>query len=146
MKFLWSIFKYNFTRFFNNTKNELQIENLTQNNSFCAYAITATIKKKGKKWLLPINLTLFFLGLLFLIADDYIQLHTISNTIRVVMIVLASLFFIFKFDAWNLRNDKNILKLMYIVSASFVGGFVCITYIFLIAYENIVAYSFWRGF
>ena len=147
MNFLWSIFKCNFTRFFPKSNDDgLQIGYSTQDNSFCANVIVTTVKRKSKKWLLPVNLTLFLLGLLFLIADDYIQLHTISNTIHILMIVAASAFFVLKFDAWKLSNDKNILKLMYIVCASFVGGLVCITYIFLIAYENIAAYHFWRGF
>ena len=146
MNFLWSIFKCNFTRFFPKSNDNDLIGYTAQDDSFCVNAITATVKRKGKKWILPVNLTLFILGLLFLIADDYIQLHTISNTIHILMIVAASVFFVLKFDAWKLSNDKNILKLMYIVCASFVGGLVCITYVFLIAYENIAAYYFWRGF
>ena len=39
----------------------------------------------------------------------------------------------------ELKDEKNILKLMYIVSMAFCGGYAALTYIFLILYENIVA-------
>ena len=52
---------------------------------------------------------------------------------------------ILKFDAWKVQDDKNILKLMYIGGMNFFGGYASITYIFLIIYENIVAYSAWGG-
>lgn len=34
---------------------------------------------------------------------------------------------------------------MYIVGVGFSGGYAAITYLFLVTYENIVAYSDWRG-
>ena len=55
------------------------------------------------------------------------------------------MFFVLKFDAWKIKDHKNILKLMYIVGVGFSGGYAAITYLFLVIYENIVAYSDWRG-
>lgn len=146
MDFLWTIFKWSFLRFFpTSNAYELPTDDTPRGASFCASAIAVTVKRQGKKWLLPVNLTLFLLGALFLIVDDYIQVHTLSSAIHVVAIAAASVFFVLKFDAWKLKHDQNLLKLTYIVFASFLGGFVCITYFFLIVYENIAAYAFWRG-
>ena len=46
--------------------------------------------------------------------------------------------------AWKLKDHKNVLKLMYILSIGFSGGYTTVVYVFLVIYENIVAYSDWR--
>lgn len=146
MKNLLYIFKWNFIRFFSKSNdNEWLSENTSTDNSFCAKAITAIVKRKGAKWLLPVNLTLFLLGLFFVVADDYIQAHTLSFVIHIICIALVCIFMILKFDAWKVNDNKNILKLMYIFCMSITGGYASLTYIFLIIYENIIAYGSWGG-
>lgn len=144
MKDLFFIFKWNFKRFFSKSSTQEWLSESTSiENSFCANSIIATVKKEGVKWLLPINLTLFLLGLFLVIADDYIQVHALSFVVRFICIAVSCVFMILKFDAWRLNNDKNLLKLMYIFCMGVTGGYASLTYIFLIIYENIVAYGSW---
>lgn len=146
MKELFHIFKWNYKRFFSNRKEtEWLEEHYSENHSYCTNAISSILKKHGKRWLLPVNITLFLLGLLFLIAGDFLQACTQSFWLSFSSIVVACIFMILKFDAWKVQEDKSILKLMYIGGMNFFGGYASITYIFLIIYENIVAYSAWGG-
>lgn len=72
MKELFHIFKWNYKRFFSNRKEtEWLEEHYSENHSYCTNAISSILKKHGKRWLLPVNITLFLLGLLFLIAGDF---------------------------------------------------------------------------
>ncbi|MBQ2967395.1 MAG: hypothetical protein IJE10_04635, partial [Clostridia bacterium] len=115
MKELFHIFKWNYKRFFSNRKEtEWLEEHYSENHSYCTNAISSILKKHGKRWLLPVNITLFLLGLLFLIAGDFLQACTQSFWLSFSSIVVACIFMILKFDAWKVQDDKNILKLMYI--------------------------------
>lgn len=145
MKDLLYIFKCNYMRFFTSSHDREWFAEASSDISFCANAITDTVKRKGKGWLLPVNLTLFLLGLFLVIADDYIQMHTLSVFVHMICIAAVCFFMILKFDAWRISDNKNILKLMYIFCMSVSGGYASLTYIFLIIYENIVAYGSWGG-
>jgi len=138
MKDLMNIFKWNYKRFFCPGKSPWT-ETHCANQSYCANAISSMLQKHGKGWLLPVNIVLFLLGLIFLIADDALLANSQSAVLSITGIALACVFMVLKFDAWKLKNEKNILKLMYIVSMAFCGGYAALTYIFLILYENIVA-------
>jgi len=79
------------------------------------------------------------------IADNYIHTHTMSFIVHIICVVIVCTFLVLKFDAWKVNDNKSILKLMYIFSMSVSGGNASLTYIFLIVFENIVAYGSWGG-
>lgn len=146
IKNLLMIFKWNFKRFFAKPSNdELFLEERWQDDSFCAAVISSTVKRRGRKWLIPVNLTLFLLGLFLLIADDYIEAHTLSFMVHMITVTVACAFLILKFDAWKIRDNKNVLKLMYICCMCLTGGYAALTYLFLIIYENVVALGYCGG-
>lgn len=144
MKKLFGIFKRNLMRYFVTGKRDMHSEE-TKTASFCTNIITDILKEYGKRWLIPINFTLFLPGLLFLITCDFVQVHTQSTVFSLACSVISCLFFVLKFDAWKAKDNKNILKLMYIISMTFNDGYATVTYLFLVIYENIVAYSDWKG-
>lgn len=145
MKYLLHVFIWNFKRYFTKQKSDIIYSDMNyQKQSFCACAIGSTVKKNGDKWLIPINLTLFLLGLLFVIVDDYIQSHT-TNTIQFICMLVACIYFIFKFDVWKRSDSRSILKLLFVFSSFISGGLTTIAYIFLVIYENIIAYGIWGG-
>lgn len=113
--------------------------------SFCADAISGVVESRGRRWLLPANIALFTLGLLALCADDYLLAHTLSCSFRLLGIALACLFMTLHFDAWRVRDPKNLLKLLYIIISGLGGACTSLTYFFLVIYENIIAYRIWGG-
>lgn len=54
-----------------------------------------------------------------MIADDALLANSQSAVLSITGIALACVFMVLKFDAWKLKDEKNILKLMYIVSMAF---------------------------
>lgn len=144
MKKLFGVFKRSLMRYFTKEKPDIHAEE-AKTSSFCTNAITDVLETDGKRWLIPINIVLFLPGMLFLIACDLVQAHTQDTVPSLVCVVISCMFFVLKFDAWKIKDHKNILKLMYIVGVGFSGGYAAITYLFLVIYENIVAYSDWRG-
>lgn len=147
VKILWAIFKSSFLRFFPKTASSEWLEEGGEcdEHSFCANTLIRVVRQKGRRWLVPVNLALFLPGLLLLAADDHLRLHTRSFLVRLCALTVAFFFLILKFDVWRLRDEKNILKLMYIFSMSYMGGYAAVTYLFLAAFENIAAYGVWGG-
>jgi len=117
----------------------------TKTASFCTNAIADILKEYGKRWLIPINFILFLPGLLLLITCDLVQVHTQSNLLSLTCAVISCIFLFLKFDVWKVKDHKNILKLMYILNMAFNDGTATVTYLFLVIYENIVAYNAWKG-
>lgn len=147
MRNLFYIFKWNFKRFFSkaDTEEGWYAENAPNGSSFCANAITAVVRENGRAWLLPVNITLFLLGLIFAVTDDWVQFHSLSFGVHVICFAAACAYLILKFDAWKVNDNGNILKLMYIFGMTVTGGYVSLIYVFLVIYENIVAYGSWGG-
>lgn len=145
MEFLITAFQWNFKRFFTHPLPECLQANPDQ-GSYCANTISSALARSGKKCLLPINLVLFTLGLLFALAEDYIQLHVLSSLVRAGAVLLAFFFFLFQFDAFRLSRNTNLLKLLYIMSSCFSRSGICMTYLFLVLFENITALQITGGF
>ncbi len=45
---------------------------------FCTAVIDGTVKGRGRKWLIFLDLALFLSVLFLLVRDDYIEAHTLS--------------------------------------------------------------------
>ncbi len=145
MKFFWQILKWNFKRFFRYPKNLMDDDFIFKGESYNANVIAYTVRRCGKRWLLPVNIALFILGFLFLILGDVLQLCIESSMIHILFIILSFFYFILKFDAWKINHFSCFLKLCYIILSSFITGLITLTYFFLVVFENMEAYSFWRG-
>lgn len=143
---LSNVFKWNFKRFFVTDIYDEPLGSHTRAcSSFCAGAISSAVKSSGKRLLIPVNITLFLLGMLLLAADDLVQVYTTPLALRIIGISASLLFLILKFDIWRLRDERNILKLAYIICMSLGGAYTTMTYFFLVIYENIIAYGIWGG-
>lgn len=67
------ILKSGFKQFFLKTSDgKLLLEERWQDDLLCAAVIDSTVKGRGRKWLIPVDLALFLSGLFLLIGDDYI--------------------------------------------------------------------------
>ena len=144
MEFLITAFQWNFKRFFAHPLPDcLQAD--PDQGSYCANTISSAISRSGTKSLLPVNLVLFAVGLIFSVADDYIQLSALSALIRGLALLLAFFFFLLQFDAYRISKNTNVLKLLYILSSCFSRSGICMTYLFLILFENITAFQMTGG-
>ncbi len=145
MHSFWQIMKWNIKRFFRYPEKLLEENFILKGESYNANVIAFTVRRRGKRWVLPVNIALFIFGLLFFILDDILQLYVESSIIHILFIVLSSFYFILKFDAWRINHFPCFLKLGYIILSGFVTGLFTFTYFFLVIFENMEAYSLWRG-
>lgn len=141
MNFLRQVFKCNYTRFFSPPDffNEDKDFYYSEKDSFCAQTIAYSLKNYGKRLILPVNITLFLIGLLLLSVDDYFVITSTSKALKLLLLSLAAGFMIIKFDAWKLFNAENLLKLGYILIVILTAGTVLLPYLFLVVYENVAA-------
>lgn len=107
--------------------------------SYCVRALVWTMTTFGKKYILPANLTLFSVGFIFSLLDDYALLHTPSFSGHFLLLALSTLLLIAQYDVLKGCSYHNFIKLAYIIVSIGGSGYIFISYMFLAIYENMTA-------
>lgn len=141
MKYLFYVFLEGITRYFRIAPRARAMGTDNFESAYCSSAISAAINEKGRRWLIPVNIALFLPGFLLTVAADVCSSLCDSLPLGSVCLILVSVFFIFKFDAWAITDPKCLLKLIFILSMLLYNGYTSLTYLFLIIFENMVATS-----
>lgn len=138
--------QYNFLRFLPGKKQQFmdfleEVSEQTITELYCQDILEVWMDSFGISGILLGSVAVFAVGLIFLVAADILLWRIGSTVVPSVVRVFFGLFCLEKFRGGQKRILQDFLILLYIATAFLAGFHWTITFLFLVMFTNIAAYT-----